>query len=145
MQFTPGRALTELKAQHAALRGMMERCLELADELDAGRCGPTQLLREAARLRLAFEAHNRFEEQLLRPVLLEADRFGEVRISQMEQQHIDEHRSLRTRLASHAGSPMTSELRQVIESLRTHLDQEERLLLSGKVLRDDIVTIEGSG
>lgn len=144
MQFTASRALTELKAQHAALRGMMERCMELADELDAGRCGPTQLLREIARLRLAFESHNRFEEQLLRPVLLDGNRLGEIHVGQMEQQHVDEHRSLRTRLASHAGDPVTSELRQVIETLRAHLDHEERVLLSGNVARDEIVPVEGA-
>jgi MFS family permease len=38
--------------------------------------GPLQLTREVARLRLAFDAHNRFEEQLLRPVLLATDSFG---------------------------------------------------------------------
>jgi hypothetical protein len=39
---------------------------------------------------------------------------------------------------------MTSELRRVIESLRAHLEHEERLLLSARVLRDDTVTVEGS-
>jgi len=33
----------------------------------------------------------------------------------------------------------------VIETLRAHLDAEERYLLSSKVLRDDLVTIEGAG
>ena len=126
---------------------MMERCAELADELDADRCGPTQLLREIARLRLAFEAHNRFEEALLRPVLCDADRFGEVGIDVdlREQQHLDEHRLLRTRLATHADNPVTNELRQVIETLRAHLEHEERMFLSGKVLRDDTMTVDSAG
>lgn len=137
-KFTPGRALIELKAQHDALRGMMSRCLELADELDAGRMGPTQLMREVSRLRLAFDAHNKFEEQLLRPVLLEGDAFAGVRIDRMVEDHVNEHRAMRQRLASSE----TSALRDVIETLRAHLEAEERYLLTAKVLRDDVINID---
>lgn len=141
MKYTPARALAELKAQHDALRGMMDRCEELADELDAGRSGPIQLTREVSRLRLAFEAHNTFEEQLLRPVLLGHDAFAEVRIERMIEDHVGEHREMRRRLHSNE----TSVLRDVIETLRAHLDAEERYLLSARVLRDDVVTIEDAG
>jgi hypothetical protein len=139
--YPPSRALAELAAQHAALRGMLDRCEDLADELDAGRMGPIQLTREVARLRLAFDAHNRFEEQLLRPVLLGADSFGEIRVDHMVEAHVVEHRAIRTELASNA----TADLRGVIASLRAHLDAEERYFLSAKVLRDDPVTVEMAG
>jgi hypothetical protein len=137
-KYTPGRALIELKAQHDALRGMMDRCEELADELDAGRMGPTQLMREVSRLRLAFDAHNTFEEQLLRPALLEGDAFAGVRIDRMVEDHIGEHRAMRQKLASSE----TAVLRDVIDTLRAHLEAEERYLLTAKVLRDDLVQID---
>ena len=140
-KYTPARALAELKAQRDALRGMMDRCEELADALDAGRMGPLQLTREVSRLRLAFEAHNQFEEQLLRPVLLGSDAFAEVRIDRMIEDHVGEHRAMRARLQTTS----TSALRDVVETLRAHLDAEERYLLSARVLRDDLVTIEGTG
>jgi len=143
MNYTPARALTELNAQHRALRGMMDRCEELAGELEAQRMGPTQLLREVARLRLAFEAHNKFEEQVLRPVLAATDAFGEVRIGRMMEDHVAEHREMRDRL--HASGGVVSDLRDVIETLRAHLDAEERYLLTAKVLRDDLITIESAG
>jgi len=139
--YPPSRALAELAAQHAALRGMMERCEDLADELDAGRMGPMQLTREIARLRLAFDSHNRFEEQLLRPVLLGTDSFGPVRVDRMFEEHVGEHRAIRVQLGSNA----TADLRAVIASLRAHLDAEERYFLTAKVLRDDLVTVEGAG
>jgi hypothetical protein len=94
-----------------------------------------------ARLRLAFDAHNRFEEQLLRPALLAADAFGEVRVERMLEEHVVEHREMRARL----GSGATADLREVIATLRAHLDAEERYFLSAKVLRDDLVTIEIAG
>lgn len=134
-KYSPGRALIELKAQHDALRGMMDRCEDLADELDAGHMGPTQLMREVARLRLAFDAHNQFEEKLLRPALLDGDAFAGVRIDRMVEDHVNEHRTMRQKLASSE----TSVLRDVIETLRAHLEAEERYLLTAKVLRDDLV------
>ena len=133
--YPPGRALAELAAQHAALRGMMDRCEELADELDTDCISPGQLTREVARLRIAFDAHNRSEEQLLRPVLLGTDSFGEVRVERMVEEHVGEHRAMRAQL----GSPATADLRAVIASLRAHLDAEERYLLTPRVLRDEQV------
>lgn len=139
--YPPSRAFADLAAQHADLRGMMDRCEALADELDAGRMGPTQLTREVARLRLAFDAHNRFEEQLLRPVLLGTDAFGEVRVERMVEEHVGEHRAIRVGLGSNA----TAELRAVVANLRAHLDAEERYFLTTKILRDDLVTLESAG
>lgn len=140
-EYTPSRALAELKHQHDKLRDMMEHCERLADELDAGRESPDRLMREVARLRLAFEAHNNFEEQILRPVLVATDSFAEVRIDRMVEDHVGEHRAMRARL----GTTETSALRDTIDTLRAHLEAEERYLLTSRVLRDDIISIEGGG
>jgi hypothetical protein len=138
---TPSRLLTELMKQHDALRAMMDRCEQIADELDAGRVPPGNLTREVAKLRLAFDAHNKFEEQLLRPVLREIDAFGDVRIDKMVADHIGEHRAMRQQI----GDGPTAELRGAIDNLRVHLEAEERYFVSSRVLRDDLVTVEGAG
>jgi hypothetical protein len=140
---TPRTALTELLEQHAKLRDLMTVCEELADAVDDGGCEPTKLLREVARLRIAFAAHNEFEEQVLRPVLLDSDSFGPVRIETMIAQHVQEHRSMRARLKP--DSPVTGELRIAIADLRSHLEAEERYFLTARVLRDDLVTLESGG
>jgi iron-sulfur cluster repair protein YtfE (RIC family) len=141
MKLTPSRTLAELIAQHDALRELMDRCEALADQLDQQAGDPLDLTREIARLRTSFDAHNKFEEQLLRPVLLAEDSFGAVRVDRMVEDHVHEHAAMGARL----GSPSTSGLRDVIETLRAHLEAEERYLLSSKVLRDDLVTVEGGG
>lgn len=138
---TPSNALQELLSQHATLRELMTLCGELADAVDAGGGDPMRLSREVAKLRIAFATHNEYEEGLLRPVLLANDAFGAVRIEAMVAEHVDEHRAMRDRLES----PVTSELRDVIASLRAHLDAEERYFLSKRVLRDDIVSLESGG
>jgi hypothetical protein len=142
MKHTADSALQELLAQHAKLRDMIERCEKLADELDRDGGDPTPLTREVARIRLAFDAHNSYEEQLLRPVLEATDSFGPVRIDRMVSEHVDEHRSMRTRLA---GWSATEVLREVLHNLRSHLETEERYFLSAKVLRDDLVVVESGG
>lgn len=139
MTLTRFGALAELIAQHDALRTLMARCEDLADEVDTGGGDPAALAGLIARLREAFEAHNLFEEVILRPVLLAEDKFGAVRIERMVEDHIHEHREVRQRL----GSPTTEELRDVIETLRAHLESEERYLLTSKVLRDDTLPLQG--
>lgn len=133
---TPATALDELVAQHTMLRELMARCEDLADEVDAGTQDAGQLVREVARLRAAFDAHNHFEEELLRPLLLDVEWLGAVRVSRMVEDHVAEHRALRLGLRT---TP-TSELRDVISDLRAHLVGEERYFLSRKVLRDDLST-----
>ena len=111
---TPSSALAELAEQHARLRDLIARCDELADELDAGPIGPTHLLREVARLRVA------------------------VRVSRMVEDHVEEHRAMRNAMRGASGSAATSELRAVLASLREHLESEERYFLTRRVLRDDL-------
>lgn len=130
--YPPSRALAELKAQHDALRKMMDRCEELSAQLEAGNTYTVELTREIARLRLAFQAHNSFEEQLLRPVLLSTDELAEARIDRMVEDHVGEHHAMGDQL----DTKEVGVLRDTIEMLRAHLDAEERYLLSPRVLRD---------
>jgi hypothetical protein len=138
---TPSKLLATLLQQHDELRKMMDRCEDLADEIDIGKGDVGALTREIAKLRTAFDAHNHFEEQLLRPMLRELDAFGDVRVERMFMDHVGEHRSMRLQL----GDATTNALRSAIDSLRVHLQAEERYFLSSKVLRDDLVTVESGG
>lgn len=125
-------ALAQLIDQHDTLRQIMDRCEDLADELDSTPgIDPEPLLREIAKLRIAFDAHNKFEEGLLRPVLLAHDSHGKVRVDRMVEDHVHEHQAVRAKLTS----PTTEALRDVIDTLRAHLDAEERYLLTSKVLQ----------
>lgn len=137
----PTAALHELEAQHAVIRQLMERCELLADELDAGRLDADRLTREVVRLRLALDTHNRFEEQILRPVLMEEDAFAEARIDRMVEDHVGEHRAMRDQL----NATETRVLRETIGMLRAHLEHEEQYLLNAKVLHDDLVALDGAG
>jgi hypothetical protein len=123
--------LTELLEQHASLRAIMDRCDDLADQLDVGNGDAGLLAQEIASLRNAFDAHNRFEEELLRPVLRELVAAGDVRIEAMLSDHVGEHRAMRLQL----GDATTNALRAAIDSLREHLRAEERYFSASKLLR----------
>lgn len=126
----PSQALDELVRQHELLRACMDDCEHLADLVDAGRGDVGALVRQVAALREAFEAHNHFEEQVLRPVFRVLDTFGEARIEYMFADHVHEHSVLRHRLDG-----PTAELRATLYELRAHLAGEERYFLSEAVRR----------
>lgn len=128
---TPNQVIAVIDAQHAELRARIARCDALADELDAGRGEVTQLLDAVSELRRAFDVHNQLEERVLRPVLLDADWLGEVRVARMVEDHVEEHRAMRRDL----DTTTTHELRGVLASLRAHLESEERHILTHQRLR----------
>jgi hemerythrin-like domain-containing protein len=136
----PSAALRELLHQHDELRQMIDTCLALVDRLEGGAAVAGDLAQAIARLRIAFEAHNRHEEALLRPVLIAADAFGAVRVDQMIEEHVEEHRVVRQTLASIEVDGLV----EILTTLRTHLEEEERWFLSPRVVRDDVVSVEGS-
>lgn len=69
-------------------------------------------------------------------MLLDADWLGAVRVARMVEDHVEEHRAMRSAMSTASGSAATAELRGVLASLREHLATEERYFLGRKVLRD---------
>jgi len=128
--YTPRRALDEIETQHQQLRDLMARCDELADAVGAGRLGILALGRPVAHLREAFEAHNRYEEQLLRPALLRGHALDHTRIQRMVDEHVGEHRAMGAALET----TQTSALRDVIHIMRTHITAEERFFATAVAL-----------
>lgn len=133
--------LDELLRQHQQIRTMMDRCHELMDVVAVDPSRAEELVTAVARLRWAVTSHNRVEEQLLEPVLRETDSFGEQRVEQMAHAHRDEHSQIGHRL----DTPTLASLRQTLAMLASHLEHEEKTFLSSRVLRDDLVTVEGVG
>ena len=118
--------IAQLYQQHEQLRAIAADCEVLADRFDAGHPVASQLVRRIARLRTAVAAHNRYEESILRPILIAAaDPRGDV--DRMVHEHVREHGRVRHDL-SVAGAAVTSvdDLRSVLVALHRHLAEEER-------------------
>jgi len=116
-------ALRELIDQHDELRVIMDDCEEEADAIDASRGDLARLSRKIATLQATFEAHNLYEDTVMPSIL--RDTVGDIRVSYMVADHLEEHRALRARLN---GPP--AELRATLYSLRAHLATEERMFLA---------------
>lgn len=104
--------LAQILDQHHDLRDRMDRCEQLADELDAGHGAASVLVREVGELRVAFSEHSRFEERHLRPIFN-----SDYRVAQ----HVVEHQTMHAQLTT----SVTSELRSTLGHMRGHLDAED--------------------
>jgi hypothetical protein len=129
-------AVAEILAQHDQLRTMMDRCEQLADQVDVGKASPELLIREIAELRVTLEQHLREEELLLRPLLRDVHMTNEIRIERAFADHVGEHRAMAQRFMP---GP-TAELRDTLASLRDHLESEERYFLHR--LRPDVRAVQ---
>jgi len=143
-------ACAKLLAEHECLRFLLLACEgEASKILDGRETTGRQLLSTLLELRDAFEDHNREEESQLRPLLLGADSFGEVRIAGMVADHMQEHAALREALrdAVEPNLPDRSARAalEVVSRLRRHMDAEEAQFLNERVLRDDLVSLDAFG
>lgn len=103
----------------------MERCERVSIELDADRTASVELARTVARLRIALDEHDRWEQLLLEPILRARGLIADA-VERMTSDHAAEHRFAWARLNEFG----TATLRAAIARLREHLDLEERYLIA---------------
>ena len=141
--------LDELSAQHDELRDLLVACEQAADQAEGtGSRTGRPMVRATTRLLEALSRHNREEERLLRPILLEADSFGEVRVSQMAEDHLAEHAAIISAMRDIAliddPGAAARALRPWLARLRQQLATEEHQFLNDRVVRDDVISIDAS-
>ncbi len=149
METTPrdSEVRAELLDQHEALRHLLTACDGAAERILAAHdTGGGHLLACLVQLLGEFQDHNEEEEVRLRPLLLAADSFGEVRVDRMVEDHLAEHAALRQALREAADMEVPDRAAlatlELVSRLRSHLDAEERQFLNDRVLRDDLVAVD---
>jgi hypothetical protein len=126
-----------LVAQHTDLRRLIASVEEALDRgLPAGEVG-----QRLEALRRAVEAHNATEEGTLTPVLEVIDAWGPQRVDALVREHHAEHEEV---LAGFEPGRVTdvSHVRHLLAALLAHMAQEEKTLLSEKLLRDDVIQLD---
>jgi hypothetical protein len=134
---TPSEVRNELLSQHAQIRVMLEVTRAVAQTTRAGDPRASLL-----RLADALRVHNRREEELLKDLVLSADAWGATRAAIMTEEHIQEHAQLCEALLEVPYTPVelsVSPILAVIDSIREHMDREEKTFLNEDVLHDDVV------
>jgi hypothetical protein len=143
---TPSQVRTELLRQHEEIRLMIETTREAARRAWTSAWSRSDL--SACTLRLAHfvRAHNLHEEELLRGLLRTVDAWGPVRVEIMDAHHAHEHRHLVAALIEASAAldsiRVDDALIGRLDQLLEHMAQEEKLLLTEEVLRDDCVAID---
>jgi hypothetical protein len=123
--------------QHAEIR----RLVAAVDEAIAQQLPAAELASRLVALRHAVEAHNQAEEATLEPILECIDAWGPQRVEALAGEHRAEHEEVLSQLdPARAGD--TAHLKHVLAALLAHMGQEEKTLLTEKLLRDDVIQLD---
>lgn len=145
---TPGEVRARILAEHVAIRGMLTSLEHVArgvGEGDASLVGA--LRREGEALLRRLQEHMLWEDIHLAPALRQADAWGEERAAKLDSDH-REQRQVLTHCLGAVNDPsrpaivVARTLIDLVGMLRADMEEEERLLLDERVLRDDVIGID---
>jgi iron-sulfur cluster repair protein YtfE (RIC family) len=144
----PGEVRARVLAEHVAIRGMLMSLEHVAQRVrdgDASLVGALRLEGEALLHRL--QEHMLWEDLHLAPALRQADAWGEERASRLDSDHREQRHVLTHCLdavndQSRPAAVVARTLIDLVGMLRADMEEEERLLLDERVLRDDVIGID---
>jgi hypothetical protein len=135
-------------AQHETLRMILKAAGSVADLASGGARRVADLLPHyLENVRASLEQHLAFEERLLLPILESDPPLGPERARRVRAEHLRQRAELaalsaeRDRIALRPGE-VAQRLRSLIDAFLEDMAEEERVLLTGDVLRDDGVSVE---
>lgn len=144
----PSEVRKRVLSEHDELRELLEQLERAARAVLQGHASAADELRERTRsLEERLRAHFELEERILAPALREADPWGPERVERLDEDHVRQ-RAMLDGLRGAAVHPQRSVLELALLAwgfarlLREDMEEEERLLLSEQLLRDDIIGIE---
>jgi iron-sulfur cluster repair protein YtfE (RIC family) len=144
----PSEVRHRILRDHEGLRARLVRVEELARALRNDELRQVGDLREAAETLLSIlREHMRWEDRYLVPVLRDADAWGDERAERFEQEHREQRELLSWvvgDLQDQQKPPvvLAAHIQDLVETLRTDMDEEEAFFLDPDVLRDDVVSID---
>jgi iron-sulfur cluster repair protein YtfE (RIC family) len=135
-------------AQHETLRMILKAAGSVADLASGGARRVADLLPHyLENVRASLEQHLAFEERLLLPILESDPPLGPERARRVRAEHLRQRAELaalsaeRDRIALRPGE-VAQRLRSLIDAFLEDMAEEERVLLTADVLRDDGVSVE---
>ncbi|MEM1418091.1 MAG: CBS domain-containing protein [Myxococcota bacterium] len=149
-EFLPSEIRKRILRAHGELRTHLARVDQLVSWLRDGHPESAATLKSWAReLNLLLKAHMAEEEQMLLPALVDADGFGPVRAAALREEHALQQRSL-TRVMTEIDAEASPEgladrVSRFVEDVRRDMDEEERLYVSSKLLKDDLMPADYFG
>ena len=144
----PSEIRERILHDHETIRAMLVSVESVSLQVIDGESrlvGPLRF--EAETLLERLLTHMDWEDQYLRPALLEADAWGQQRALHLDRDHREQREMLEYALASieDQSRPPLVISRQVLDLvrlLRKDMNDEEELLVNDRVLRDDVVSVD---
>lgn len=143
----PSEVRERVLADHGVLRHLIDRLEVLARRVLQGRSSVADELREQARvLDSKLREHMALEEEILVPALLEADGWGPERVARFHEEHRRQREIMDGVWLSEPGDRRSLAefaliARGFAEMLRDDMEEEERISLNERVLRDDPIEV----
>ena len=144
----PGSVRQRILHDHQALRARITEVDALARRTLAEESGLDAELRAAGeRLQREMVAHLDLEDRLMLPALRAADAWGEERAQLVEREHREQRAELARILDLLRDGGVTprevaNTLEAFFEALLADMQHEERAMLDGDLLRDDVIGID---
>jgi iron-sulfur cluster repair protein YtfE (RIC family) len=145
---TPREVRAHILADHVAIRGMLLSLESVADRVRGGDRSLVAVLRvEGEALLRHLQQHMLWEDRHFAPALRRADTSGEERAARLDSDHREQRQVLAHCLSavndeSRPASVVARTLIDLVAMLREDIEDEERLLLDERVLRDDAIGID---
>ncbi|MEW5743516.1 MAG: hemerythrin domain-containing protein [Myxococcota bacterium] len=127
----------QLLEQHAEIRRLVAQVEGALDE----RLSAAELTARLDALKAAVVAHNQVEAHALEPILEHIDAWGPDRVKALVGEHRAEHEDVLTHLGAGTAAD-GGRLKALLAELVAHLAQEEKTLLTEKLLRDDVIQLD---
>lgn len=134
MHVTTARKL--LIGQHHAIRASLAECIGIAKRLRDGEANEPDLEEALERMRSELYQHNLSETELLRPLLLGRERWGERLLERMIEEHVAEHIAMWD-IMNRPAIQIAYVLDGLAAEIDAHMNAEERTFLA--VLRPDVL------
>ena len=137
-----GEIRRKVRADHDTIRAMLLRLEQLAGQVLHGERHLVGILRdEAETLLTELLAHIRWEDEHLRPTLVDADTAGGPRVEKLDHEHREQRELLRYALdgledQSRPPQVIARNLIDLVQLVRDDMDDEEKILLEEPSLQD---------
>jgi hemerythrin-like domain-containing protein len=144
----PSEVRRRILDEHARLRGLLAEVQSLVERVLEGHGEAVELLRERGRaLHTFFFDHLELEDVILVATLRDADAWGEERARNLTQEHREQRQLLEALLgriddARLPAEELARDLADFVQRVREDMAVEEKAMLSDKILRDDVISID---
>ncbi|MFO0692125.1 MAG: hemerythrin domain-containing protein [Polyangiales bacterium] len=148
---TPAQVRKRILSEHVRIRGLLDELEMLAKTVvTTGHQDVAGKLRKWTReLGDVLHAHLDLEEEILLPIVRDADGFGPVRVAEMEKEHEEQRAMLASILEELAGTRsvevLSTGVLELVRAVREDIVEEEELFLSEDLVNDTVMPTDNFG